>query len=185
MKILKGLSITIIGIIALLLIVAIFLPSEYKVERSIEISQPVGIVYGYVADFNNFHDWNPWTPMEPSHKFEVVGDSGGVGQKYSWEGEIVGTGDMTFLELRQKQLIKSDINFHTPNEGKGIVDWAFDGDMNETIVSWSITGEAGYPMGRYFGLMMDEFLGKNFEDGVSKLKEECEKIVVPTPLLAD
>ena len=54
MKILKNLLIIIVAIIALLLIVAVFLPSEYRVERSVEINKPAEEVYNYVADFNNF-----------------------------------------------------------------------------------------------------------------------------------
>ena len=176
MKILKGLFLAILGIIALILIIAIFLPSEYEVERSIEINKPVGLVYGYVSDFNNFRDWNPWSPMEVGHSFEVIGDSGSVGQKYSWEGKIIGSGNMVFTEFQNNQIVRLDINFLSPEQGMGVVDWIFEGNNVNTKVTWKLVGEAGYPMGRYFGLMMDEFLGKNFEDGVKKLKENCEAI---------
>jgi hypothetical protein len=174
MKVLKNISLIIIAIIVLFLVVAIFLPSTYKVERSAEINWPADSVYNYVADFNNFQAWNPWTPMEPGHKYEITGDSATVGQKYYWEGKTIGSGQMTFTELKPYSYIKSDIEFLTPQSGKGIVEWNFEPQGEKTKVSWSITGEAGYPIGRYFGLMMDSFLGKNFEDGMKNLKEKCE-----------
>ena len=174
MKVLKRISLIVLAIIALFFIIAIFLPSTYVVERGIEINKSVNEVYGYVADFNNFQVWNPWTPLEPGHDFTVQGDSATVGQKYSWQGEIIGSGEMVFTEFKQNHSIKSDIAFLSPQQGKGVVDWVFDGDMNKTNVSWSITGEAGYPIGRYFGLMMDSMLGNSFEDGMKNLKEKCE-----------
>lgn len=175
MSILKKISYVVLAIIALFFIVALFLPTEYRVERSIEINKPIDNVYGYVADFNNFHAWNPWTPLEPGHKFEVTGDSATVGQKYYWNGEIIGSGEMEFTELKQNQSIQSSIAFLSPEQGSGIVDFTFEGDMNKTKVSWSLNGDAGYPIGRYFGLMMDSILGKDFETGMEKLKEKCEE----------
>jgi len=176
MKILKNISLVIVAIVILFLVVAIFLPSHYKVEKSTVINKPDTLVYNYVADFNNFHTWNPWTPLEPDHKVEVMGDSATVGQKYYWEGKTIGSGQMTFTELQPYSYIESDIEFLKPNSGKGIVEWNFEPQGNSTKVSWSIKGEAGYPVGRYFGLMMDSFLGKNFEDGMKKLKEKCEEM---------
>ncbi len=174
MKVLKKISIIVIAIIALFLIVAVFLPTQYVVTRGIEINKPVDQVYGYVADFNNFQAWNPWTPLEPGHNYEVIGDSATVGQKYSWEGKIIGSGEMVFTHFTQNEAIKSDIAFLSPQQGKGEVEWTFEGDSNMTKVSWSLIGEAGYPIGRYFGLMMDSMLGGNFEDGMKNLKEKCE-----------
>ena len=175
MKILKGIFYVILAIVALVFLIALFLPSQYRVERSAEINQPVEMVYGYVADFNNFFDWNPWTPLEPNHQYEVIGDSGKVGQKYSWQGEIIGTGSMMFTEFDPYKLIKSDIEFFTPQEGVAIVEWNFDTTGSGTKVTWSITGESDYPLGRYFGLMMDGFLGPSFEDGMKNLKIKCEE----------
>lgn len=174
MKVLKRISIIVIAIIALFLIVAVFLPSEYIVTRGIEINKPVDQVYGYVADFNNFQAWNPWTPLEPGHTFVVLGDSAKVGQKYSWDGKIIGSGEMVFTEFKQNQSIKSDIAFLSPQQGKGVVEWNFEEAPNITKVSWSLIGEAGYPIGRYFGLMMDGMLGPSFEDGMQNLKNKCE-----------
>lgn len=174
MKILKTMMYVVLVLIALLFIVAIFLPSEYKVERSAEINKPVEMVYGHVSDFNNFREWNPWSPLEPDHSYKVSGDSGMVGQKYHWDGEIIGSGEMIFTELKPYVIIKSDIAFLAPQQANGLVEWVFDGDENKTKVSWSLTGAADYPLGRYFGIMMDSMLGPDFENGMKNLKNICE-----------
>lgn len=175
MKVLKGIFFIIVGIIALLFIVALFLPSQYTVTRKIEVNKPIGEVYGYIADFNNFHSWNPWTPLEPNHMYTVNGDSGQIGQKYYWEGEVIGKGEMIFTELKQYEKIASEINFLAPQTASGIVNWNFNGTENTTNVSWSLTGPSDYPLGRYYGLMMDGFLGPSFEEGLKSLKTNCEK----------
>lgn len=174
MKIIKGIFYVILVIVALVFVIAIFLPSQYSVERTVEINKPVEVVYGYVADFNNFHNWNPWTILEPNHPYEVTGDSAKVGQKYYWEGEIIGSGHMIFTEFKPYDLIKSDIAFLAPQQGEGVVEWEFEENTNSTKVKWSLTGNADYPLGRYYGLMMDNFLGKSFEDGMSNLKKKVE-----------
>lgn len=176
MKILKGIFYAILVIIVLFFVVAIFLPSEYKVERSTDIDAPIENVYGYVADFNNFYAWNPWTPLEPNHKYEVTGDSASVGQKYYWEGEVIGSGQMIFTEFKPYDLIVSNIEFLAPEQGSGIVEWTFEGNSTSTKVNWSLKGDADYPIGRYMGLVMDTFLGKSFEDGLSNLKEKFNKM---------
>lgn len=174
MKILKGILVVILAIIALFFIVAIFLPDSFRVQRSTEINKPVNEVYNYVADFNNFHDWNPWTKLEPDHKVEITGDSATIGQKYYWEGKIIGSGDMVFTEFNPYSKIKSDIHFYTPNEGEAKVDWDFEPFDKGTKVTWSIYGDSDYPFGRYMGLMMDGFLGASFEEGMKNLKEKFD-----------
>lgn len=97
-----------------------------------------------------------------------------MGQKYYWEGEIIGSGHMIFTEFKLYNLIKSDIAFLSPQQGEGFVEWEFEENTNSTKVKWSLTGNADYPLGRYYGLMMDNFLGKSFEDGMSNLKKKVE-----------
>jgi hypothetical protein len=176
MKVLKIFFSVIVAIIALVLIVAIFLPSQYKVERSMVINKSDTLVYNYVSDFNNFKGWNPWSQMEPDHKFEVTGNAATVGHKYYWEGKEIGSGQMIFTELIPYNFIKSDIEFLTPQSGKGIVEFKFEPQENSTKFSWAIVGDAEYPIGRYMGMLMDTFLGKNFEDGVANLKLKCEAL---------
>jgi hypothetical protein len=173
MKILKGIFYVILIIVILVFVVALFLPSKYRVERSSDINQPLHVAYGYVADFNNFHEWNPWTPLEPEHSYQVEGDSGKVGQTYSWEGENIGSGKMVFTQFTPLA-IKSDIEFISPQQGIGIVEWEFEDKGSVTNVTWRITGDSDYPLGRYLGLMMDGFLGASFEEGIRNLKEKLE-----------
>ncbi|UKJ05992.1 hypothetical protein [Solitalea lacus] len=58
MKILKKLFLGIIAILVLLVVVSLFLPSTYKVERSAVIKAPVAKVFNEFNDLNNWPNWN-------------------------------------------------------------------------------------------------------------------------------
>lgn len=81
---------------------------------------------------------------------------------------------MIFTKFKPYDLIKSEIAFLSPQQGEGVVEWEFEKNANSTKVTQSLTGDADYPLGRYYGLMMDNFLGKSFEEGMSNLKKKVE-----------
>ena len=80
---------------------------------------------------------------------------------------------MVFTDFEPNS-IKSNIEFLEPQQGTGLVEWEFEESVNGTKVSWSLSGDSDYPMGRYFGLMMDSFLGPDFEKGMDMLKKRLE-----------
>lgn len=53
MKIIKTILFSILGIIALALVVALVMPKEYAVEREIVINQPKDSVFNYVLHLKN------------------------------------------------------------------------------------------------------------------------------------
>jgi hypothetical protein len=53
--------------------------------------------------------------------------------------------------------------------------WNFKDENGKTIVTWTSTGNLSYPLGRLFGLSLEQMLGEQKEHGLKKLKEVCEK----------
>ena len=51
-------------VIVILLIIALFLPNGYFIEKSAIIKKPCEFVMDKVADFHNHVLWNPWQPKE-------------------------------------------------------------------------------------------------------------------------
>lgn len=180
MKILKASLWILAGLIALFLVVALFLPSDYKVERTISIEKPVGIVYSQVIDLRNWENWNPWTAMDPDAKYVISGPEKGVGAKWAWEGEILGTGHLIILEAEENKSIKSDLIFLEPQAMKSYDVWEFEPAGAGTQVVWANVGELDYPVGRYFGLFLDQMMGPDFEKGLLNLKETCETMMPDT-----
>lgn len=174
MKILKIILWVVLGIIGVFLLVAVFLPSEYSVERSITIEKPAELVFSRVADFNYYNKWNPWSRTDPGIKTAVSGEPAKPGSKWEWDGELVGKGSMEILSLVEGKSILSKLTFFEPQQGEASDKWTFKPEGNGTEATWQLTGKAEYPVGRYFGLMMDNLLGNDFENGLKSLKELCE-----------
>jgi len=172
MKVLKIILGIVVAIVALFLVVAIFLPSEVTVERSAVIEAPDSVIFDYITDFNNRTDWDPWFEMEPEAKVTLTEVTQGVGAGYAWEGEVIGSGDMVIDEVEENKSIKSTLKFYTPQAGEGKVLWLLEPVENGTNLSWSFTSEMGYPVERYFGLMMEGMLGPQLEKGLENVDHE-------------
>ena len=64
--------------------------SKFNVEKSIFAKVPVERAFSVVRDFSQWKIWSPWIIAEPDCKQEMTVD----GKKQSWDGKIVGTGEM-------------------------------------------------------------------------------------------
>ena len=172
MKVLKYIMIILGIIVGLFLIVALFLPATYTVERSLKIDQPVEKVYKTISSFSDRLKWDPWMEMDPDAIVTFTGPDSGVGASYTWDGEIVGQGKIVITEIIENEFVKSDLEFIVPFESKSKITWELTKiDSVTTNVSWSNTGNSDYPIGRYMGLTMDSMLGPDFEKGLNNLAE--------------
>lgn len=174
MKVLKIILIVVTVIAALFLLVAAFLPAEYRVERSAVIGKPVEEVYSYTVDFTYRAAWDPWFQMEPTAGSEIHIAEGFLGSSWTWEGEKLGSGTLTIRELVENESIVSSLEFRTPRPASSTVRWAFQTVEEGTGVHWSVEGSLSYPVERFFGLMMDGMLGKDLERGLANLKSRIE-----------
>ncbi len=118
----------------------------------------------------------PWTEKDLNAKHEYNNITEGAGALYTWVGDkkSVGEGSMEILESSINR-VKSKLEFKgrgvssatvhiTPiNESSCKVTWDFEADNKNN------------PIARIFGRMMDKFLGPDYEKGLSKLKNFCEK----------
>jgi hypothetical protein len=68
MKNIKGILFRLLGIIALALIVALFMPKEYLVEREVVRNQPKDTVFNYVKHFKNQNQFSVWSKTVPNMK---------------------------------------------------------------------------------------------------------------------
>lgn len=175
MKIVRKIIFAVIGIVVLLLIVAAFLPSQYRVERSIEINRPDSLVYVKALNFHERRSWDPWIELDPEAQFTVNGPEGQPGWEWSWEGSKTGKGSLTLLKAEANRLIHSRVVFIKPQGGESDVFMRFTPTASGTMVDWSFEGKADYPFGRYLGMMMDKFVGADFERGLANLKRVCEQ----------
>ncbi len=173
MKILKRILIGIVGIIALILIVAAFAPKEFTGKSEILINKSQQEVYDYIKFLKNQDQYGTWNKMDPEMKKSYEGTDGTVGFVYAWDSEkfMVGKGKQVITELNGTDM-KSDLFFADSNEAAKSVLSTEKKEENQTLVKWSVSGTSPYPwniMNLFFNM------DSQFEEGLKNLKTELEK----------
>ena len=174
MKFLKILLGIIVALIVIFFVAGFFLPKTYSMSRSIVINAPDSVVYRNVADFNQFMKWNPWYKMEPSAKITISGTPGQPGHLYKWDGEKTGLGQMQIIEVQPGKLVDEELKFIKPMESVSNIKFIMAPDAGGIRVDWVMSGENNGTTEKWFGLMMDMMMGKDFENGLKDLKAMSE-----------
>ena len=95
MKALKKILFVLIGIIALILIIAAFAPKEYAVVREVTINKSKAQVFSYIVFLENQDTYSAWSQKDPNMKKEFEGTDGKVGFVSAWESDIKEVGRRT------------------------------------------------------------------------------------------
>lgn len=179
MKILKKILIALAGIITLALIVAVFVPKEYTVERSISINKPNQEVFNYIKYLKNQDNYSKWAQMDSNMKKTYTGIDGAVGFISAWESDNkdVGKGEQEILKITEGQRLEVKLRFKKPYEAENdayLTTQAL--SSTETKVSWGFKGAFPYPM-NLMGLVinMEKLVGGDLEIGLNNLKKLLEK----------
>ena len=174
MKLLKKLFLIFLALIAILLLIALFLPSKVRVERSLVIGTSPVKIFEQINVLTNWEKWSPWHKLDPNMKLQYSGPPAGEGAKYAWQSQQhnVGNGTLTISKSVTNELLETAMHF---DDGDGTGVFKLEKNQNATRVVWSMETDMGKnPIGRYVGLMMDKMVGPDFEKGLNNLKAICE-----------
>jgi hypothetical protein len=179
MKIMRRILLGIVGAIALLLIIALFLKKDYAVVREISINKPKGQVFEYIKYLKNQNDYSVWASMDPNMKKDYRGTDGTVGFVSAWESddENVGKGEQEIKKINEGERIDMELRFIKPFEATDNAYMTTESiNEKETKVRWGFNGRMDYPMNLMLLFMnMDEMLGKDLDAGLQNLKANLEK----------
>ena len=179
MRILKWVLIVVAAVVALALITAAFVKSEFDVSRSMVINKADSVVFGYVKYLKNQNEFSKWAGVDPSMKKTFTGVDGTVGFVSGWESEDpdVGKGEQIIRSIENGKRIDYDLHFIEPFESHDKAYMTFDSIApGQTRVTWGIVGSMNYPM-NLMGLFidMDKVLGDDINTGLVNLKALLEK----------
>ncbi len=175
MKIFKGLLIFIFVLIVILLIVTVFLPSHFKVERSIEIKSSPIIIYYLINDFHNWKYWDPWWKLDTAQVRSYEGPLFGKNASFRWKSKNknIGSGEVKIVDDKPFENLKMNFIFgHEMMSTSEFRLFNFDEKVN---VVWSLEGDLKF-LAKWFRFFMDEAVGKDFSEGLANLKKLAEKI---------
>ncbi|MES2560227.1 MAG: SRPBCC family protein [Bacteroidota bacterium] len=180
MKVLKTIGLVLAGLIFLIVIISFFLPGSYHVERSTVINTDASIPFNMAKDFREWDKWSPWHKIDTTMVKTYSDIQGEVGSWYTWDSKNpdAGKGKITITKLTQNEFIENEMAF----DGMGIsmAAYKFEPVEGGIKVTWTLDGEGkGMPWymmvpAKYFNLMMDRMVGKDYEKGLAKLKELSE-----------
>jgi hypothetical protein len=173
MKILKIALLSVVALAALLAIVGVFLPSKYGTERSILIKAPVEDVFMLVNDLEKMQLWSPWRANDDTMQVTYGDVKKGLGAVMSWTSVKSGNGSMVISESIPFESVVTDLDFM--DMGTARARFTFQPTQEGVKATWGFEGDAGWNlMGRYMGLMMDHFVGKDYDQGLTALKKVAE-----------
>ncbi len=176
LTILKYVGIVLAVLFVVFIAGAYLMPKTINVERDITIDAPPAEVFPYVNNYKKFNEWSPWANRDPDATYTYSGPEAGEGAKMSWEGnESVGAGSQTILESKENELVRTELDFGDQGTAEAYFDLEPRSDGTKTNITWGMKSDMGNnPIARWMGLMMDRWVGTDYEKGLKNLKETVE-----------
>ena len=176
MNILITILLVVAGIIALLLLMALFMKRKHYVKREIIINAPRQKVFDYLRLLKNQDEFNQHAMAGPDRKREFKGTDGTVGYIYAWSGnKNAGVGEKEIKNIIEGKRIETEIRFVKPMRAIAHIIMETESlSDNQTKVYWSNAGELKYPLNIMIP-MMEKHVAKDMDISLSTLKNILEK----------
>jgi hypothetical protein len=176
MNIVVTILIVLAGLIALLLIVALFMKKEHYVKREIIINAPKQTVFDFLRLLKNQDKFNKWAKTDPNRKWEYKGTDGTIGFIIAWSGnKSAGEGEKEITNIVEGKRIETEIRFVKPMKVTASVIMETESlSDSQTKVSLINAGTMKYPM-NIFIPMAEKRFPKDMDESLVTLKNILEK----------
>ncbi len=176
MNIIITILLVVAGIIALLLIIALFMKRGHYVKREITINAPRQEVFDYLKLLENQEQFNKHAMVAPDRKKEFKGTDGTVGFIYAWSGnKDAGEGEKEIMNIIEGEKIEAEIRFVKPMAVTASIVMEMESlSDDQTKVIWSNAGTLKYPINIMIP-MMEKHVVKDMDSSLSTLKNILEK----------
>ena len=169
----------ILGILVVLVVIfvagAFLLPRTVEVARTIEIDAPAADVFPHVNSLKAGEAWSPWLSRDPEVQLAYSGPEAGVGAKLDWTSDHpqVGNGTSLITASEADKLVENELDFG--DMGTALARFQLVESNGKTTVTWGFETDLGKnPVARWMGLMMDKWVGGDYETGLTNLKAVVE-----------
>lgn len=179
MKILKWIIIVLASILIIWLVAAALVSGEFKYEKSISINAPAEKVWQNTNTLKAMDQWSPWNDIDLKMQKDWSGTTGQPGEKMCWESknDNAGKGCQEVKEVDTAgKRIDTSIQFLAPYQSSADAYVTVIPEAGGSKATWGFVSQIPYP----FTLMklfmnMDGAIGKDYQKGLSRLKEISEK----------
>ena len=179
MNYLKRIILILILFLIITLLISLFLPSSFQLERKIIIDADKEQIFKQVNDLKNWKNWSPWALKDKSiyddeRAYSIP--SSGKGATFEWDSDVddVGSGKMEIIKSRPYKYIENKIDFGMA-QSQGT--WQFNDADDGIEVIWAMNINLGFnPVSKFYGLFMEDEIGPDFELGLKRLKSYAENL---------
>jgi hypothetical protein len=175
MHLLRRLVKTVLVLVLVFVGIGLLLPRQVHVERSTEIAAGPEVIFPILNDLRRFNEWSPWFALDPDAEYRFAGPATGVGARAAWKSERpqVGTGSQEIVASRPPSHVQTHLDFG--DRGTALATFNLAASGSGTRVTWGFDVNFGYDvLGRWMGLMFDRWIGRDYEAGLSNLKDLVE-----------
>ena len=173
----KKIVLVIVALVAIVLIIAVFKPGNFAVQRTATIQAPPEKIFPLINDYHNWPAWSPWEKLDPNMKRTLSGPPSGTGSVYEWDGNSkAGKGRMEITESVPASKVAIKLDFLKPMESHNGVQFTLQPNGNSTTVTWTMSGPVSYPAKvMTVFVSMDKMIGSDFDTGLANMKSVAEK----------
>ena len=175
MRIIGRLLLLVLAVVVVAAAGAYLLPREVTISRQAVIAAPPGEVFPWVNSLQKTTEWSPWIGLDPNLNVTFEGPAEGVGNTMIWTSEDpeVGSGRQEITVSVPGERVNSKLDFGDMGTATATVVLVPEGAG--TNVTWGLVADMGNnPVGRWMGLMMDRWVGADYEKGLATLKSVVE-----------
>ncbi|MCB0642653.1 MAG: SRPBCC family protein [Phaeodactylibacter sp.] len=152
-------------------------------ETSTTIEAPASVVYSNISDFETWKNWSTWHMMDPDMKITYEGPQSGLGAKYSWVSDVVGSGTQEIVEATPNEGMKTKLQF-AGYDGFNYGKWKLeDAGEGKTTVRWGMESGQPFPFllrGMMLFMNMEKSILDDFNKGLTNLKAYSEEQAAQT-----
>lgn len=176
-KALKVAGLVILTMVVITLVVAIFVPRDYHLERSVTINATPDNVWPLVSSFSGQNKWSPFIKKDPAVRITYKGRDGTIGSEYLWEGnDDVGKGKQIMTRLEPVTYVGTRLIFLEPVESEAEAFIRLESVAGGTRAIWGFNSSFPYPTNAMMLFMnLEEMVGKDYEEGLVNLKRLAEQ----------
>ena len=175
MRLLKGVVILLIALVAVLVVGGLLLSPKFDVMRSVLVGAPPERIYPLIANPRAWAQWSVWSQRDPAMHVDYAGPESGAGAKWAWKSASEGDGEMSFTAAEPDKRVAYALyfpDFGTTSGGEFVLQ----PEPGGTRVTWSMHGDMGpNPLFHWMALFADGMVGKDFDAGLARLKAVAEK----------
>jgi effector-binding domain-containing protein len=179
MNILKRILLVITLFLVLIVAVSLFLPSSFNLSRNVIVDADREQIFNQVNELKNLKNWAPWalkdiSIFEDENSYSIPSKGEGASFVWSSQDDDLGSGKLIIKEVKDQEIIltQTELDFLVLNDS-----WEFNENEDGVEVIWSTSIDFGFnPISKFFGLFIEDEIAKDFELGLSRLKEYSEEL---------